>query len=74
MPEVDDSETWELLAASENATHTYLKVGRLLNTCNDEDVAIGVSVLSTNFFLSKCFFMKERVEVTTKAIIDSHFS
>lgn len=45
MPEIDDFETWELLAAKENATHTYLKVGRLLNTCDDQDVPIGVSFM-----------------------------
>lgn len=45
MPEIDDRETWELLEASENGTHTYLKVGRQLNTCDLQDVAIGVSLI-----------------------------
>lgn len=45
MPQVDDEETWELLEATENATHTRLKVGRLLNTCDLQDVAIGVSFM-----------------------------
>lgn len=43
MPVVDDNETWELLAATENATHTYLKVGRLWNTCDLQDASIEVS-------------------------------
>lgn len=48
MPEVDDNETWQLIAvniieAFENTTHTYLKIGRLLDTCDFQDVAIGVS-------------------------------
>lgn len=43
MPIVDDNDTWELLQATENATHTYLKIGRQLNTCDVQDVAIGVS-------------------------------
>ncbi len=40
---MDDIVNWELLAASENATHTYLKVGRQWNTCDTQDVVIGVS-------------------------------
>lgn len=49
MPEVDDSETWKLIKASENTTHTYLKVGRRFNTCDSQDVAITVSFMSTFF-------------------------
>ncbi|KAJ6644163.1 DBH-like monooxygenase protein 1 like [Pseudolycoriella hygida] len=48
VPVVDDNETWELLEASENATHTHLKVGRQLNTCDSQDVVIGNS---TNNFI-----------------------
>lgn len=43
---MDDNETWHLLEASENGTHTYLKVGRQLNTCDSQDVAIGVSLIN----------------------------
>ncbi|KAG4066822.1 hypothetical protein HA402_012889 [Bradysia odoriphaga] len=50
MPEIDDNETWELLEASENGTHTYLKVGRQLDTCDLQDVVIGNS--TTNFIWS----------------------
>lgn len=46
MPEVDEYETWQLLKASENETHTYLMVGRVFNTCDSQDVAIGVSRIS----------------------------
>lgn len=57
MPEVDEIETWELLEAAENGTHTYLKIGRQLNTCDLQDVAIGVSFISVSrqsvFFMSR---------------------
>ncbi len=59
MPEIDDNETWKLLQASENGTHTKLKVGRLLNTCDSQDVAIGVSFWVTfpKRFVFKYFFV-----------------
>lgn len=44
MPVIDDNETWKLIEASENGTHTKLKVGRQLNTCDSQDVVIGVSL------------------------------
>lgn len=47
-PQLDDTETWELLEASETVTHTYLKVGRQWNTCSSQDVVIGNS---TNNFI-----------------------
>ncbi|CAG7826683.1 unnamed protein product [Allacma fusca] len=39
-PDVDASQDWTLLSASENSTHTTLKVTRVFNTCDDEDVPI----------------------------------
>lgn len=66
MPEVDDNETWKLLEASENRTHTHLKVGRQLNTCDVQDVAIGVSSVHFDlriFFNAKNYYcMVKRVE------------
>ncbi len=42
MPERDDHEDWALLHASENSTHTSLKILRKLQTCDLQDVAITV--------------------------------
>lgn len=42
-PVVDSSQDYELLAGSENATHTTLRFKRKLNTCDDKfDVPITV--------------------------------
>ena len=42
VPTVDNSQDWELLEASENATHTRLKVRRLLETCDPNDKIVKV--------------------------------
>ncbi|CAG7709951.1 unnamed protein product [Allacma fusca] len=39
-PDVDASQDWTLLSASENSTHTTLKVTRVFNTCDDNDVPV----------------------------------
>ncbi|CAG7838602.1 unnamed protein product, partial [Allacma fusca] len=39
-PIVDARQDWALLSASENETHTTLKVTRVFNTCDNEDVSI----------------------------------
>ncbi|CAG7723093.1 unnamed protein product, partial [Allacma fusca] len=39
-PIVDISQDWTLLSASENVTHTTLKVTRVFNTCDNEDISI----------------------------------
>jgi hypothetical protein len=44
MPKLDARQDWTLISASEHATtgKTYLKFTRLLNTCDEEDLAISV--------------------------------
>ncbi|CAG7731207.1 unnamed protein product, partial [Allacma fusca] len=39
-PEFDKNQDWVLLSASENSTHTTLRVTRIFNTCDNEDVVI----------------------------------
>ncbi|CAG7727284.1 unnamed protein product, partial [Allacma fusca] len=39
-PIVDASQDWALLSTSQNVTHTTLKVTRVFNTCDNEDVSI----------------------------------
>ncbi|CAG7815673.1 unnamed protein product, partial [Allacma fusca] len=40
MPDIDSSQDWTLISASENSTHTMLSFTRALNTCDKEDVSI----------------------------------
>jgi hypothetical protein len=37
----DERNDWKLLSAAENATHTSVRFSRLLNTCDEQDYAIG---------------------------------
>lgn len=49
-PEVDASQDWFLISASENVTHTMLKFYRSIDTCDDQDLPIPID--TTNFIWS----------------------
>lgn len=53
MPKVDDHNDWTLLVAMEFALSgkTVLRFSRALNTCDDEDYPIGVSICFCCFVL-----------------------
>jgi hypothetical protein len=40
---VGESQDWELLSVEETDIHTILRASRLLNTCDDQDMATTVS-------------------------------
>jgi hypothetical protein len=42
LPVKDSVNHWELLGANETNGYTYLTIKRSLDTCDDEDVPIGV--------------------------------
>lgn len=44
-PQIDDSQDWTLLSASENDTHTLLSFSRAFDTCDSQDFAINVNSL-----------------------------
>lgn len=46
-PQLDESQDWTLISASESDGHTQLQFSRKLNTCDeDDDVAITVNCIT----------------------------
>jgi hypothetical protein len=50
-PQLDAEQNWEFKSASENGTHTTLSFTRVLDTCDTEDVAIGVRKLPNHEYV-----------------------
>jgi len=53
---IDDHSDWILLAANETGTTTYLKFSRLLETCDEQDYPITVSLTALIIYMAILYY------------------